>query len=105
MRTETPMGKISAHTTTRHLEFDGIQGHWGTLGGFTVGFESYDYDEDPRPLFSGLPDNACQAHHWGVVLEGTVVFRHTDGSTDIIRAGEAYYVLPGHLPRFKAGTR
>ena len=99
------MGSISAHASTRHLRLDGIECHYGTLDGFIVGFESYDHDEDPTPLFNGLPDNACQARHWGVVLEGTVVFRHTDGSTDVIRTGEAYFVSPGHIPLFKAGTR
>jgi hypothetical protein len=62
-------------------------------------------DEDPSLLFTGLPDNACQARHWGVVLEGTLVFRYTDNSEDVIEAGEAYYAPPGHLPLFKTGTR
>ena len=99
------MGKISAHTTSEHLDLDGIEGHYGALDGYTVGFESYARDEDPAPLFTGLPGNACQARHWGVVLEGTLVFRYTDGTKDVIEAGEAYYAAPGHLPLFKAGTR
>lgn len=101
------MGKIITHTTNRHLHLhlDGIEDHYGAVNGFTVGFESYGHDEDPTPLFAGLPGNACQARHWGVVFEGTVVFRHTDGGTDVIKAGEAYYVAPGHRPLFEAGTR
>ena len=63
------------------------------------------HGEDPAPLFSGLPDNACQARHWGVVLEGTLVIRYTDNTEDIIEAGEAYYAPPSHLPLFKGGTR
>jgi hypothetical protein len=99
------MAKISADTTSEHLDLDGIEGHWGKLDGYTVGFESYVRDEDPAPLFRGLPDDACQAHHWGVVLEGSLVFRYTDGTQEVIEAGEAYYAPPGHLPVFKAGTR
>jgi hypothetical protein len=99
------MAKISQATTSEHLDLDGIEGHYGPLGDYTVGFESYGRDEDPSPLFTGLPDDACQAPHWGVVLEGTLVFRYTDGSEDVIEAGEAYYAPPGHLPVFKAGTR
>jgi hypothetical protein len=99
------MGKISAQTTTRHLDLDGIEGHYGVLDGFIVAFESYAHNEDPAPLFIGLPDHACQARHWGVVLEGTLTFRYTDGSEDIIDAGEAFYARPGHLPLFRAGTR
>jgi hypothetical protein len=99
------MAKISAQKTSEHLDLDGIEGHYGALDGYTVGFESYARDEDPAPLFVGLPGNACQARHWGVVLEGTLVFRYTDGTKDVIEAGEAYYAPPGHLPVFKAGTR
>ena len=99
------MAKIGPDTTSEHLDLDGIEGHYGTLDDYTVGFESYARDEDPAPLFTGLPDNACQARHWGVVFEGTLVFRYTDGHEDVIEAGEAYYACPGHLPVFKAGTR
>jgi hypothetical protein len=99
------MGKISPQMTNEHIDLDGIEGRYGAIDGYTVGFESYARDEDPAPLFTGLPDNACQARHWGVVLEGTLVFRYTDGSEDVIEAGEAYYARPGHLPVFKAGTR
>jgi hypothetical protein len=99
------MGKISPQTTSKHLDLDGIEAHYGTLDAFTVGFEFSAHDEDPAPLFTGLPDNACQAHHWGVVLEGTLVIRYTDNSEDVIEAGEAYFAPPGHLPLFKTGTR
>jgi hypothetical protein len=99
------MGKISPQTTTKHLDLDGIEAHYGALDGYTVGFQFSAHDEDLAPLFAGLPDNACQARHWGVVLEGTLVIRYRDNSEDVIEAGEAYYAPPGHLPLFEAGTR
>ena len=99
------MAKLSIGTTSDHFELDGFEGHYGDIEGYTVGFERYDKDEDPAPLFAGLPDDACQCPHWGVVLEGTLVFRYTDGGEDVIKAGEAYYARPGHLPVFRAGTR
>jgi hypothetical protein len=99
------MGKISPQTTSRHLDLHGFQGRYGSLDAYTVGFESSLHDEDPAPLFAGLPDNACQARHWGVVLEGTLVVRYSDGREDVVEAGEAYYAPPGHLPLFKSGTR
>ncbi len=40
-----------------------------------------------------------------MVLEGTLVFRYADGTEDVIKAGDAYYAPPGHLPVFKAGTK
>ena len=55
------MAKISPQTTSKHLGLDGIEAHYGALDCWTVGFEFSAHDEGPAPLFSGLPDNACQA--------------------------------------------
>ena len=55
------MGKISPQTTSKHLDLDGIEAHYGAVDGYTVGFEFSAHDEDPAPLFTGLPDNACPA--------------------------------------------
>lgn len=99
------MATTSAATATEHLDLDAMTGHYGEIGEFTVGFETYAADDDPAPLFAGLPDDACQCRHWGVVLEGTLIYRYTDGSRDVIHAGEAYYAHPGHTPVFTAGTR
>ncbi len=102
---ENPWARSARQTTSKHLDLDGIEAHYGALDGYTVSFEFSAHDQDPAPLFTGLPDNACQACHWGVVLEGTLAIRYTDNSEDVIEAGEAYYAPPGHLPLFKAGTR
>ena len=99
------MTKIDASQAS-HLEtMDGFEGRYEELGGYTVGFEHYTKDDDPAPLFAGLRHDACQCPHWGVVLEGRLVYRYSDGSQDNIGPGDAYYARPGHLPLFFAGTR
>jgi len=80
-----------------------IEGRYVELGPYTVGFETMKADLDPAPLFRGLPDDRCQAPHWGVVLRGTLVFRYPDHE-ETYRAGDAYYGEPGHLPLLTAGT-
>jgi len=45
--------------------------------------------------FAGLPDNMCQAPHWGVVLEGKVRIVTKDGSIDCVK-GDAYYQAVPH---------
>lgn len=55
------------------------------------------------PLFKGLPDDRCQARHWGVVLKGKLVYHSADGDLEVTD-GEAYYVGPGHTPEIFAGT-
>jgi hypothetical protein len=80
-----------------------IEGRYVELGPYTVGFETMKQDTDPAPLFRGLPDDRCQAPHWGVVLRGSLVFRYPDHE-ETYRAGNAYYGAPGHLPLLTAGT-
>lgn len=99
------MGKVSKSSATEHLEMEGsFSGDYGELDGYTIGFERYEADSDPRELFRGLPDDRCQSPHWGVVLKGTLIYEESDGSRTEIGEGEAYYVAPGHLPVFTAGT-
>ncbi|HXF71011.1 MAG TPA: cupin domain-containing protein [Actinomycetota bacterium] len=98
------MAKASKATATEHVAVPGFEGHYTEADGYTIGFESYSMDQDPAALFKGLPNDHCQCPHWGVVLRGRVHFRYEDGSQDVIEAGEAYYVRPGHLPVLSAGT-
>ena len=98
------MPKIARQHATHVETMDGFEGRYEDLDGYTIGFEAYTQDADPAPLFRGLPGDRCQCPHWGVVLTGTLVYNHADGSQDDIQAGEAYYAPPGHLPVFSAGT-
>jgi hypothetical protein len=101
---EEDMPKIARQHATHVETMDGFEGRYEDLDGYTIGFEAYTQDADPAPLFRGLPGDRCQCPHWGVVLTGTLVYNHADGSQDVIQAGEAYYAPPGHLPVFSAGT-
>jgi hypothetical protein len=51
---------------------------------------------DFRPLFRGLPGDACQCPHWGYVLAGSIRLRYADGTEEVSRAGDAYYWPAGH---------
>src|SRR5215208_1819719 len=97
------MAKISKRDAADVMELDGYKGHFGQLGEYTIGFETYTADADLADLFKGLPDDRCQCPHWGVVLKGKVKFTTDEGET-VIEAGEAYYMPPGHLPHLYAGT-
>lgn len=99
------MPKASRATASESVELDGYEGHFENFdGGFTVGFETYTADADLGPMFAGLPDDRCQASHWGYVIEGRLTFRTADGE-ETYEAGDAYYVGPGHTPVLYAGTQ
>jgi hypothetical protein len=97
------MPKLNKKDAPDSMKLEGYEGHFGELGDYTVGFETYTADADLAELFRGLPDDRCQCPHWGVVLRGKLKFTGSDGDT-IIGPGEAYYVGPGHLPYLYAGT-
>ena len=68
-----------------------------TEGGIVIELSHFEPDLDIDHLFHGLPDDRCQCPHFGYVLEGEFVYRTAEGEITA-RAGQAYYVPPGHLP-------
>ncbi len=63
---------------------------------YYVRFESIPAGFDDAELLKGLPNDACLCAHWGYLFKGRFRFRYTDGSEDVVSAGEAYYTRPGH---------
>ena len=98
------MPKTSKGRATETVAAEGFEGHYQELEGYTIGFEHYTAEADLSDLFKGLPDDACQCNHMGVVLSGKVVFTYTDGTQDVITAGEAYVTKRGHTPTIFSGT-
>ena len=98
------MPKASKLTASETVELEGYEGHIENFdGGYTVAFEKYTDDADLTPYFKGLPDDQCQAAHWGYVIQGKVMFKSAAGD-ETFEAGDAYYVPPGHTPILYAGT-
>jgi hypothetical protein len=69
-----------------------------------VGFETYHEDFDVAPLLKGLPDDMCQCPHYGYVMKGRMRVKYADGREEVVNAGDAYYMAPGHAPIMEAGT-
>jgi len=77
----------------------GYSGRFADWGGITAAFESGKQGDVPPDLLEGLPDNRCQANHWGYLLTGHVVVDYGDRSEEIV-AGQAYHIAPGHRITF-----
>ena len=97
------MAGVSRATAAHSESMDGFEGHYGEAGGYTIGFERYEMDMDVAPLFVGLPDDRCQASHWGYVIKGKLGYRTAAGE-ETYEAGTAYHVGPGHTPVAYAGS-
>ena len=73
---------------------------WGDMH---VSFEVFREAFDVTPLHKGCPDDRCQCPHWGYVMKGQVKVIYPDHE-EIVRAGDAYYISPGHHAVYEAGT-
>lgn len=82
---EVPVSFESGATYSRSIEW----------GGLNVAFEGLPAGLDSTPFFKGLPDNRCQCPHWGYVFKGRLRVIYADHE-EVISAGEAYYLPPGH---------
>src|SRR5207248_4900662 len=86
------------------IDIPEFEGRYVDLGGYTVGFETYEADVDPAEFFRGLPDDRCQCPHWGVVRTGSISLRFAD-RTETYAAGDAYYAPAGHTTVVTASTQ
>jgi len=85
-REDIPLVFQSGSYYSRQIEWGDMDGgFWG----FPAGFDS-------THLFKGLP-HGCECPHWGYLLKGRMRVKYADHE-EVITAGEAYYLEPGHLP-------
>jgi mannose-6-phosphate isomerase-like protein (cupin superfamily) len=96
------MPKISKETVEGQ-DYGGVEVHEGEVGEYTVNILSFQETQDMTPMFTGLPEGRCQCPHWGYVLKGRQSWRFADHE-EVFEAGDAFYVGPGHVPVFEAGT-
>jgi len=73
-------------------------------GGMYVLLYTIPAGTDMKRLMTGLPDDLCPCPHWGYVLQGRLRIRHKDFE-QVVTAGEAFFVEPGHAPLFEEDTR
>ena len=69
-------------------------------GGMTVAFERAHAGQDASSMVKGLPDDRCQAPHWGYLFSGRIIVDYGDRQ-ETIEGGQAYYVAPGHRLTFE----
>jgi hypothetical protein len=89
------------HTSRDELEptiIGGYEGRQVDAGGIRIAFETMPAEFPPdESLFKGLPDDRCQCDHWGYLFKGSFRVTYLDGTEEVVRAGEAYHLRPGHF--------
>src|SRR3954449_6865985 len=79
----------------------GYSSRYADWGGITVAFERAHAGQDASAMVRGLPDDRCQAPHWGFLFSGKIVVHYADRS-ETIEGGQAYYIESGHAIEFLA---
>jgi len=97
------MAKTSKDSASQVRDLGVAEDRTEELGGYTVNFVSIRQDQDLAPILSGLPGGHCTCPHWGYLLKGEMTVRYSDHE-EIVQAGEAFYMPPGHVPAATAGT-
>lgn len=65
-------------------------------GGMCVDINTAPAGTDFTPLLEGLKNDHCQVPHWGYIVKGAIRMEYEDGTKEVFREGEAFYMKPGH---------
>ena len=97
------MPNASRATASIHADLGPAEERTEHLGDTTVNFVTIKEDSDLAPLLVGLPDDKCQCPHWGYLFSGEMTVTYAD-RVEVIRAGDAFSMPPGHSPKALAGS-
>ena len=97
------MPKASSATADNVADFGVAIDRSSKLDGYSVNFVTITQSHDLAPMLAGLPTGKCTCPHWGYVLKGRVIVRYDDHE-EVLEAGDAFYMSPGHAPEAEEGT-
>jgi len=78
------------------MDVPGVKNQLSKWGAMSVSHMQLAKGVDFTPLLKGLPGDLCQCPHWGYVLKGALHVRYDDNHEEVIKAGQLYYLPPGH---------
>jgi hypothetical protein len=98
------MPKVSKATASHVQDFGPAIDHAEHLEDYTVDFVSIRQTHSLAPLLQGLPGDSCQCPHWGYLFTGKLTVAYVDRPDEVYEGGDAFYLLPGHVPAAEAGS-
>ena len=97
------MPRVSKQTATLIDDFGVAEDRHEDLDGYTVNFVSIRESHDLAPMLKALAGGNCSCPHWGYLVKGRLIVRYDDHE-EVIEAGDAFYLPPGHAPEADKGT-
>ena len=97
------MPKASKEHTDKVVDVPPAEDRSSDLDGYTANFVTIKLTHDLAPMLASLPGGNCSCPHWGYVFQGKLIVRYDDRE-EVLEAGDAFYMAPGHAPEAEAGT-
>ena len=97
------MAKTSSTAADRVADYGVAIDRSTELDGITVNFVTITKSHDLAPMLAALPTGKCTCPHWGYVVAGRVIVRYDDRE-EVLEAGDAFHMTPGHAPEAEEGT-
>lgn len=88
----------SLETLPIAAEKPGFIGRWTEMGAHHFAYQSAAAGSNLDAMLAVFDDGACPVEHWGYVFSGRVRIEFVDGTKEILEAGDAFHVAPGHRP-------
>ncbi len=74
-------------------------------GGMAVAINEPPAGTDFAPFLKGQKDDLCQVPHWGYLEKGKLQAEYKNRPTEMISAGEVFYMPPGHTAKIIEDAR
>jgi hypothetical protein len=98
------MPRISKQSAPDVQDFGPATDRRSQLGtDYTAEFVTIHQSHSLADMLKGLPGDRCPCPHWGYLIAGRITVSYEDHE-EIIEAGDAFYMTPGHVPAAEAGT-
>jgi hypothetical protein len=94
---------VTSKDTAEAQDFGVAVDRTAHLDDLTVNFVSIRETHSLKDALSGLPNGQCVCPHWGYVFSGELTVDYGDRE-ETYRAGDAFYMTPGHVPAAQAGS-
>ena len=95
--------RASKDELSKVLETDEMVMYEGVWGEMHVEYDIFKKRFDVTPFLKGLPNDRDPCPHWGIIVKGQMTMI-VNGKREVIKAGDAYYMPPGHTAIVDAGT-
>ncbi len=93
---QKPMKDLPAHKSPFSDKVKGVEMFTEDWGDMACGRYLYPKGVDFTPYFVGMPDDLCPIPHYGYCLKGAFHVRYKDGTEEVVRAGDLFYLPPPH---------